>query len=221
MDLLALRTGLRLGEQLGLQWGDVDWNGRFLAVQRSIVRGVVTSPKSHQRRRVDLSPQLVKALLDWRRAQQARWLKKGKPLPPWVFPSLEGRALEERNIRHVFTRMLTKAGIRLIRVHDLRHSYASLLLQAGAPITYVSQQLGHADASITLRVYAHYLPDGALREVNRLDAAASPAHPDASQAHLDAEDDVTSAELSPLDCVVSRDGIEPSTRRLRVCCSAN
>jgi integrase len=180
--LCALRTGLRLGELLALQWGDVDWNGGFLTVQHNIVRGVVTSPKSHQRRRVDMTPQLKAALLAWRRLQRRRWIKKGKSLPPWVFASLEGTALEERNVRHVFTRMLEKADLRQIRIHDLRHSYATLLLQAGAPITYVSQQMGHRDASITLRVYAHYLPDASRREVDRLDAlqlSATPAQPEA------------------------------------------
>src|SRR5687768_17109801 len=80
-----MRTGLRLGEQIGLQWGDIDWNGQFLVVQRNIVRGVVTTPKSHQCRRVDLSAQLIGALLASRRVQQARWLKKGKEMPSWVF----------------------------------------------------------------------------------------------------------------------------------------
>lgn len=73
--------------------------------------------------------------------------------------------MEERNVRHVFTRMLEKAELRQMRIHDLRHTFATLLLQAGAPITYVSQQLGHADASITLRVYAHYLPDPSRKDV--------------------------------------------------------
>jgi integrase len=62
--LLALRTGLRLGEQIALQWGDVDWLGRFVHVQRNLVRGVLTSPKSHPQRRVDLSSQLSAALLE-------------------------------------------------------------------------------------------------------------------------------------------------------------
>ena len=182
--LCALRTGLRLGE-LALQWSDVDWNGHFLVVQRNIVRGVVTSPKSHQRRRVDMTPQLEAALLVWRRVLRARWVKKGEPVPPWVFPSLEGTALEERNVRHVFIRLLAKANLRQIRIHDLRHTYATLLLATGAPITYVSQQLGHGDASITLRVYAHWLPDASRREVDRLDTlqpSASPAHPEALSA---------------------------------------
>jgi integrase len=179
--LCALRTGLRLGELLALQWGDIDAHGRFIVVQRNIVRGVLTSPKSHQRRRVEMSPQLEAALSVWRRALRARWLKKGEPMPAWIFPSLEGTALEERNVRTVFTRLLAKADLRQIRIHDLRHTYATLLLQAGAPITYVSQQLGHRDASITLRVYAHWLPDVSRREVDRLDALqpdATPAQPE-------------------------------------------
>jgi integrase len=84
-------------------------------------------------------------------------------MPLWVFPSREGTAVEERNIRHVFARILAKAELRTIRIDDLRHTTATLLLQTGAPITYVSQQLGHRDASITLRVYAHWLPDASRR----------------------------------------------------------
>jgi integrase len=140
--LCGLRTGLRLGELLALQWADCDWNGRFLVVQRNLVRGVLTSPKSHQRRRVDMSPQLVTALLAWRRVQRKRWLKRGQTMPAWVFPSLEGTALEERNVRHVFTRLLEKAEVRQIRIHDLRHSYATQLLQAGARLRTLARSSG-------------------------------------------------------------------------------
>jgi integrase len=114
------------------------------------VRGVLTSPKSHQRRRVDMSSQLRDTLLAWRRLQRKRWIKKGKAVPPWVFPSLEGTALEERNVRHVFGRLLEKAELRQIRVHDLRHTFASLLLQQGESIVYVKEQLGHASIAITV-----------------------------------------------------------------------
>jgi integrase len=77
----------------------------------------------------------------------------------------------------VFKRVLEKAGLRHIRIHDLRHTFASLLLQAGVPITYVSQHLGHRDASITLKVYAHYIPNPMAREVDRLDGAQRAATP--------------------------------------------
>jgi integrase len=65
--LCALRTGMRLGELIALQWGDIDWNERFITVQRNIVKGTLTTPKSHQRRRVDMTPQLAESLLAWRR----------------------------------------------------------------------------------------------------------------------------------------------------------
>jgi integrase len=123
--LLALRTGLRLGEQMALQWGDIEWHGQFIVVQRNVVRGVLTTPKSHQCRRVDMSPQLTMALKDWRRVQQARWLKKGQEMPASVFAARPGGVLQERNVRHVFARLLAKAALRHIRIHDLRHTFAS------------------------------------------------------------------------------------------------
>jgi integrase len=215
--LCDLRTGLRLGELLALQWADIDWNGRFLAVQRNLVRGLITSPKSHQQRKVDLTPHVVTALQTWRRVQRARWFKKGKPMPEWVFPSRTGTSLEHCNVRQAFGRLLERAGLRQIRIHDLRHTYATLLLQAGAPITYVSHQLGHRDASITLRVYAHWLSGGLQRAADRLDTL----HPDATPAQPDAKSSDESSAASSLDGVVSPEGIEPSTYRLRVCCSAN
>ena len=94
----------------------------------------------------------------------------------------------------------------------MRHTFASLLLERGAPITYVSRQLGHRDASITLRVYAHWLPDASReRLVDRLDAMqpCNPAQPRQSRGE-------NQMPLSALESVVSRGGIEPPTRRLRV-----
>src|SRR5204862_5090321 len=81
--LCGLRTGMRAGELLGLQWGDIDWRGGYVQVERNIVRSVLTTPKNHQRRRVDLSRHLRIALWFWRRHQRAAWFKKGEPLPAW------------------------------------------------------------------------------------------------------------------------------------------
>jgi len=94
--LCALRTGLRLGELLALQYGDLDWNGRFLLVQRNIVRGVLTTPKSHERRRVDLSAQLTAVLLEWKRgskpagSRRARRCRRGSFRPSRARPSKSG-----------------------------------------------------------------------------------------------------------------------------------
>ena len=132
--------------------------------------------------------------------------------------SAAGTPLDESNVRKALNRMLDAAGLHCRGPHQMRHTFASLLLQDGAPITYVSRQLGHRDASITLRVYAHWLPDpSAIKAVDLLDEAqpaATPAQPRGG---------IRQAwnALSAFGRVVSQDGIEPSTRRLRVCCSAN
>jgi integrase len=79
--LCGFRTGLRLGELLGLQWSDVDWCGSFVLVRRNIVPGQLTTPKNHQRRRVDLAQHLRAVLRLWRRQQRALWLQR-RELPP-------------------------------------------------------------------------------------------------------------------------------------------
>ncbi len=185
--LCALRTGMRAGELLALQWGDIDWYGGFIVVQRNLVRGVLTSPKSHQRRRVDMSAQLAATLLALRRARRARCLAKGEEMPAWVFPSLEGTPLEERNVRHVFTRLLERAELRQVRIHDLRHTYASLLLQQGESIVYVKEQLGHASIQITVDTYGHLMPGANRAAVDRLDDAR--VQPSATQAQPEPFDD--------------------------------
>ena len=188
--LTGLRTGLRAGELLGLQWGDIDWRGRFLQVQRGLVRGLKTTPKNHQRRRVDLSPQLRAELRRWRAQQSATWLARGHPRPVWVFSSSQGTPLDEANVRKAFNQILDKAGLHRRGQHQMRHTFASLLLQAGVPITYVSRQLGHRDSSITLRVYAHWLPDaGAERGVDRLDDDATICNPAATRGRKAEGDD--------------------------------
>ena len=211
--LCGLRTGLRAGELLALQWSDINWRRGFVQVQRNLVRGLLTTPKNHQRRRVDLSRQLQVALRLWRRQERVAWLRKGQPRPEWVFASVTGTALDESNVRKALNRVLDAAGLHRRGPHQMRHSFASLLLQDGAPITYVSRQLGHKDASITLRVYAHWLPDASKDKlVNLLDDT----HLSASQAHPSASEADEHIVVSPVLSMVSRGGIDPPTRRLRV-----
>ena len=211
--LCAARTGLRLGELLALQWGDVNWRGRYLLIRRNLVDGCLTTPKTHQRRRVDLSLQLRAELRLWRRRQHAAWLAAGAPMPLWVFPSVSGTALDGANVRKTLNRILVRADLHERGPHQLRHTYASLLLKAGAPITYVSQQLGHKDPYTTLKYYAHWLPDTAgEKDVDRLDQTrpnATPAQPASNVAPGE-------ETVSRFKSVVSRVGIEPTTRRLRV-----
>ena len=170
--LCALRTGLRPGELLALKWGDIDWRGCYVHVQRNLVRGRLTTPKNHQCRKVDLSRQLRAVLRLWRRQESVKCLELGVPRPEWIFASGLGTPLDESNVRKMFNRILDRAELHRRGPHQMRHTFASMLLQTGAPITYVSRQLGHRDSSVTLRVYAHWLPEAtAEKGVNRLDSA--------------------------------------------------
>src|SRR5947207_739188 len=121
--------------------------------------------------------------------------------------------LRESNARKAFNEILDAAELHHRGPHQMRHTFASLLLQDGAPITYVSRQLGHKDASITLRVYAHWLPDSStVKLVDVLDDAS----PRVTQASPAMKSEVDQNALSRLPRMVSRVGIEPTTRRLRV-----
>ena len=123
-------------------WGDFNWRSGF-HLRRNLVRGQLTSPKNHQARRVDLSRQLRVALRLWRRQQRRAWLAVGRPFPDWVFASVTGSALDEANVRKAFNRILDAAELDRRGPHEMRHTVASLPLQDGAPITRVSRQVGH------------------------------------------------------------------------------
>jgi len=171
--LSALHGGLCSGECAGLQWGDIDWNGKFVEIRRQVVRGRLTTLKTkYRRRRVDLSDELLATLRSLWKQRHEEALRKGtSEISDWVFVGRrKGEWVCMANViqRH-FTKALTKAGLSHIRFHDLRHTFASLLLAKGAPITYVSRQLGHVNPQITLRVYSHWIPEQNQRDrVNML-----------------------------------------------------
>jgi integrase len=170
--LTAIHTGLRSGELAGLQWGDFDENGKFLTVRRGIVRGKINLTKSGKIRKVDVSDSLLAALLDLRRKRKEALLADGKnelPATDWIFPNQDGGFQDLKNLkkRH-FQKCLEKAGLRRIRFHDLRHTFASLLIQNGEPLTYIKEQLGHSSIKITVDVYGHLVPGANRQAVNRL-----------------------------------------------------
>lgn len=168
---LALSTGMREGELLGLRWSDVDVEAGELQIQRALARGVarhreLAPPKTAaSRRRIRLTAQAVSALRRHRALQAEERLVAG---PAWasagerdlVFTNTVGNALDPTNlIRAAFKPLLARAGVPVIRFHDLRHTAATLLLKEGIPVKVVSELLGHSDVALTLRVYAHVLPD--------------------------------------------------------------
>jgi len=152
MFMLAVMGGLREGEILGAKWTDVDWENNQIHVQRSYNKKTWYKPKTKASdRRVDLGPNLVKALKVWRLA-----------CPPndydIIFPSEKGQPLTDScMVRKFFKPALKKAELPAIRFHDLRHTYASLLIEQGENIKYIQTQLGHSSPTVTLNIYAHLM----------------------------------------------------------------
>jgi len=185
--LCAARSGLREGELIGLRPYDLDFNGRFINVERNISRGKVTTPKNGKTRRVDMSLQLTNtldALVAAGKAEAVR-TEMEKPaderrepdeviagvMEDWLFvdPNTR-RQLDPNNMRkRVFYRCLDLAELRRVRFHDLRHTFASLLIQQGESLAYVKDQLGHHSIQITVDTYGHLVPGGNRQAVDQLD----------------------------------------------------
>lgn len=182
--LLLARTGMRIGEALALRWGDIDFKGRFIEVQRSVVRGTISTPKSDKSRRVDMSLQLTEAL----KTHKLNCKKKGLSLglgdaPEFIFTNKMGRVIDKDNWRRrVFYKKLEKAELRRIRIHDLRHTYATLRISKGDNIADVSKQLGHHSVKLTLDTYYHWIPGKKKSEVDEL-YDPSFLHPSAPYTH--------------------------------------
>ena len=161
---------MRCGELAGLQWNDVDFNGKHLLVKRQVVWGRVQTTKGNNTSRIDLSTALLNALKTLKRKRQEEWLRKGEnEIPKWVFCNRDGNPVDMPNFktRH-FYKCLGKAGLRKIRFHDLRHTFATLLLQNGEPIAYVKDQLGHSSIKLTVDTYCHWMPGKNREAMDRL-----------------------------------------------------
>jgi integrase len=201
--LCACRTGLRMGELIALKGTDIDFNGRFIHVQRNLSRGNISVPKNGRDRKVDMSNQLTGALNELLSARRSKALQEEfkKPaearrdkdavvnevMEDWLFqtPALTrselakkrrpqgetrgGTQLDPSNLRKVFHRALTDAKLRRVRFHDLRHTFASLLLQQGESLAYVKEQMGHSSIQITVDTYGHLVPGGNRAAVDKLD----------------------------------------------------
>jgi integrase len=174
---LALSTGMRPGEVLGLQWGDLDPEGRTRHVVRAVQRyeGALhlVPPKTFKSRRQLPLPVLAVSAL---KVHQARQREAGLSSLPsaWVFPSRAGTLTEPRNVVRAFKRLLVEAGLpTTTRLYDLRHGFASLLLAAGEHPKVVADLLGHSTTRLTLDTYTHVLPELTRQAADHLDAILS------------------------------------------------
>lgn len=167
--LTVAMTGIRHGEALGLQWGDIDLAAGKLTVRRTWPdkwredEPIFYVPKSKNGvREIPISAELSHALKRW---------KLSCPVSKWdlVFPKKDGGPNDRKTIlRGGLYPAIRRAEVKKLDMHALRHTFASLLLSQGTPITEVSSYLGHADPQITLKVYSHWIPRTKTDSISRL-----------------------------------------------------
>jgi len=166
--LTAVTTGMRRGELVALRWGDVDWHGQRIWVRRNANRhGHFQEPKSRGSvRAIAMTSSLVSAL----RLHLMASPRKGED--DLIFSTEKGTLLDGHNVvERQFKPTLRRAGLPQIRFHDLRHTFASLLIAQGEHPKYISEQLGHAGVQITLDRYGHLMPQSYGHAGDRLEAA--------------------------------------------------
>jgi integrase len=150
---LAIQTGLRLGELLGLRWEDIDFDAGILHVRQQWTRvGELAPPKTRKGvRRVPLSPDLVAYL------RKHKLASKFSRDSDFVFPSKTGRPLSHRNVQRRAWEPVRKLAQLPddVTFHDLRHAFASIAASRGVPVTVLSGVMGHSDVGVTQRVYIH------------------------------------------------------------------
>jgi integrase len=169
--LLVMATvGLRIGEAAGLQIGDLDVPRLRLHIRRTVRRGYVGSPKSGKGGVVDVPTSTMAVLANIREIRQVEAAVDGKE-PRWLFPGdTKEMPITPEAVGLALRKALAAAGIWKIRPHDLRHTYATLAIQAGVPLLTVSRQLRHASISTTADLYTHAVPGSDRAAAEALEA---------------------------------------------------
>lgn len=166
--LTACYSGMRLSEILALRWSDVDFNSNTLYVRQVLQNGRFFEPKTDNSRRQIAVPQFLIDSLKVHQVEQAVNLKANEH--DLVFTTEEGDFIDGVWFsKCVFSPALKRAGIRKVNFHALRHSYVSMLIAQGENIKFISKQVGHASAKMTLDIYTHLLPDTEAKAMRKLD----------------------------------------------------
>jgi integrase len=178
----ALYTGMRRSELLALRWCDVDFIFSQISVSRSLHHlkdgsYIFTQPKSAKSKRtISLSSFAIVTLHGHREKQEAERIYFGKTLKDddLVFSTLEGKPLRPNTITRAWNTLAKNAGIKVIRLHDARHSHASLMLKAGIHPKIVQERLGHSTIAMTLDTYSHVTPGLQQAAAERFDRLLNP-----------------------------------------------
>jgi len=222
-----MATGTRRGDALALRWEDVEFSSRQITIRRAITQRRLTTPKSGKARTVTMAGGLAADLFDLGAQQRVDAMRKGWPeVPQWVLCSEVGTPWDERNLERAWARVRRRAqkmGVRPLKLHTARHTFATLALEAGRSLRWVAEQLGHSDPALTLRVYAHALrsTEADLAFVDFGSAASGgdkggPVAPESVssrlQTALDGDGGVRES-CNSLEILARREGFEPPTLR--------
>jgi integrase len=170
--LCGFRTGMRIGELIGLQWQDIDFFNKMIFIQRNVTRCKITTTKSRSSKRmVRMTSVLASVLQEHKTRMKSEKIKKGwAKLPEWVFHNEEGGFLNYGNFMdRVWNRGLDKSSLRRRTPHDMRHTYATLRLSKGDSLAEVSKEMGHSTTDITYRTYYKWLPKESRSNIDELD----------------------------------------------------
>ena len=179
--MLMASSGMRRGEVLGLRWSDVDLKAGTATIRSTRIRygktTTTSTPKTARgNRTIAIGPTTLAALRAWKKTQTAERLQMGAG---WrgehglVVTNVDGSAPNPEAFSNLFAKLVRAAGLPPIRLHDLRHSYATAALAAGVPVKVLSQRIGHADVGVTLTIYAHVMPGDDEEAARRADALFS------------------------------------------------
>ena len=162
--LVAVTTGIRRGELLGLRWSDIDLKAGLMTVNQSLERlqgkTVFKAPKTRNSRRTITLPALtVEALAKHRLAQAQERLSLGLGKPDLVFAHSDGWPFDPDSLTKAFDKLIRASGVRRITFHGLRHTHISHQLMDGVHVKVVSERAGHANVGVTLGVYAAFIPN--------------------------------------------------------------
>lgn len=188
--LMALSTGLRIAELLGLRWSDIDMESGELTINQTLRREVkidisrgeksegikkeiqAGTPKTESSRRtIPLLQDIIAELQLHQTRQNVEKAAAGTDIyveNDLVFPNEIGEPTDARNLTRSYKRVLDRAGIKYKKFHALRHTFATRLFERGVPLITVSKLLGHSDTSITADIYSHVMPEKKIKAIEKL-----------------------------------------------------
>ena len=162
--VIAITTGMRLGEVLGLRWQDVDFKNSTVTINQTIGfdnKVKLTAKNKSSKRTIPVPAKTIEALKKYRTQVNKEKLRLGSTYSDLDLINCNevGEVLKRCTFRAHFKKIIKKAGVKEIRFHDVRHTHATLLLKQGVNPKIISERLGHTDISMTLRIYSHILPN--------------------------------------------------------------